>query len=373
MALDTSPTEDALHSSLAWSALPSLAYSDPGVFRLENDLIFKRSWQYAARLDQLAKPGDYVATHVAGVPVLVTRADDGGLHAFVNVCRHRLHPVMREGSGNARAIHCPYHAWSYRLDGTLRAAPRADEMDCALAAIGLRPMAVETWSEFVFVNADPQGSPLAESIGELAPLAEENGFTPSRYPFAKRVTYELDVNWKLWIENSLECYHCPVAHRQSYSSIYRVDRDSYQMLNFEHCVAQFTMLRDQPDAEENGPDYQFYYVWPVSFFAQSRFSASASIVLPLGVDRTRFIFDIYRDPSLPSEALEEWTRLQDQTFREDEQLVLAQQRNYDSGLIDRAYVMQQSESSVAMFQRRTAQALSGAGRDWMRDLTSNGA
>ena len=299
---------------------------------------------------------DYVAAQVGHLPVLVTRGKDEKLRAFVNVCRHRLHPVA-SGSGNRKTLQCPYHAWTYDLDGRLRAAPRGKtELGDEVNEICLRELSVDTWSEFVLVNPDPHAEPLADALGGIPELAAQNGFAPENYEYATRLEYEVDVNWKLWAENALECYHCPVAHQTSFASLYKVDEESYQLRNFDTALAQTTRLRENGDAD-GPPDFQFYFLWPTSGFAQGPYSATASRITPLSVDKTRFTFDIYRRPDVDESLLMEWKELQDQTFREDEQLVLAQKIGYDSGLIPNARVMESSESSVRAFQRRTMRAL----------------
>ena len=155
--------------------LPWDWYVDPGVLRLEQTQIFERFWQYAARADQVAAPGSFAATFAGHVPVVVVRGKDGALRAFVNVCRHRGH-LLCDGHGRRETIQCPYHAWTYDLDGRLRAAPRADrEPGFDADALGLVPVAAEAWGPFVFVNPDPEATPLAEQLGELPRLLAAGG------------------------------------------------------------------------------------------------------------------------------------------------------------------------------------------------------
>src|SRR5262245_33452248 len=147
-------------------SLPASWYTDPAVLALEAERIFRRTWQYVGRADQLARPGDYVTGEAGGVPVVVVRGE-GGLRGFVNVCRHRRHLVMT-GAGNRKALQCPYHAWCYDLDGRLTAAPRADrEGGFDRAGLSLLPVRVDTWGPFVFANADRAAPPLAHYVGAL--------------------------------------------------------------------------------------------------------------------------------------------------------------------------------------------------------------
>jgi phenylpropionate dioxygenase-like ring-hydroxylating dioxygenase large terminal subunit len=135
------------------STLPWSWYEDPAVARLERDRIFRRAWQYAGRRDELTAPGSYAATHVAGLPVVLTRDRDDVIRAFANVCRHRG-AIVASGAGERGTLQCPYHAWTYGLDGCLRAAPRTKgEPGFPLDRLGLVPLAVGEWGPFVFTRA----------------------------------------------------------------------------------------------------------------------------------------------------------------------------------------------------------------------------
>ena len=134
--------------------LPFDWYSDPAVLRLERERIFRRAWQYAGRTGQVAEPGAFFTCDAGGLPIVVVRGKDDGLRAFLNVCRHRGSLVC-EGEGRRETLQCPYHAWTYDLDGSLRAAPRTDrEPGFDRSDLGLRPVAVDAWGPFVFVNPD---------------------------------------------------------------------------------------------------------------------------------------------------------------------------------------------------------------------------
>ena len=149
------------------ATLPWSWYSDPEVLRVEEDRIFRRAWQYVGHTGQVADPGTYFASRAGHVPVVVTRAADGELRAFLNVCRHRG-SLIAEGEGRRSTLQCAYHAWTYALDGELRAARRAErepgfEKDERAPA----PVRVATWGPFAFVNPDLDAAPLEETLGEL--------------------------------------------------------------------------------------------------------------------------------------------------------------------------------------------------------------
>ena len=146
------------------------------------------------------------------MPIVITLAADGVLRGFVNVCRHRG-AILATGAARRGTVQCPYHAWTYDLDGRLRAAPRSAE-DPAFAAcdLGLVPVSVGTWGPFVFANPDPAAEPLADALGDLPAVVAEHGLDVDALRFNRRVRYEIRANWKIALENYLECYHCPVNH-----------------------------------------------------------------------------------------------------------------------------------------------------------------
>src|SRR5579875_1545807 len=147
---------------LVEQTLPYGWYSDPEILRREQERIFRSAWQYVGHTGELASPG-YFAAQAGRAPVVVTRARDGVLRAFLNVCRHRGFPVA-DGSGSRETLQCPYHAWTYGLDGCLRAAPRSEEEPhFPQDELGLVPVAVDTWGPFVFVSLAAEPEPLTDA------------------------------------------------------------------------------------------------------------------------------------------------------------------------------------------------------------------
>jgi phenylpropionate dioxygenase-like ring-hydroxylating dioxygenase large terminal subunit len=178
--------------------LPWSWYADPDVLRLEGDRIFARTWQYVGHVGQVAEGGFFAAT-AGQIPVVVTHARDGELRAFLNVCRHRGH-VVAGGSGTRETLQCPYHAWTYGLDGRLRAAPRSErEPGFDADELGLVEIAVDTWGPLVFVNPDRDSESLAAALGYMPTrVAEILDVDPLVFRF--RSEFELVVNWKISCE-----------------------------------------------------------------------------------------------------------------------------------------------------------------------------
>ena len=182
------------------------------MLRVEQERIFARSWQYATRAELVAEAGSMTPAWAGALPVLVVRGRDGELRAFVNVCRHRGH-VLCQADARRETIQCPYHAWTYDLDGTLRNAPRAEREDAFdREALSLVPVSAEAWGPFVFVNPDRDAEPLASALGELPRLLADGGIEVDGLRFHSRAeSDEYACNWKVCAENFLECYHCSVA------------------------------------------------------------------------------------------------------------------------------------------------------------------
>ncbi len=192
--------------------LPRLAYISDQVFAWEMERFYKAGWVCAGRADNLTRPGDQRALQVAGEGVLLTVADDGRLHGFFNVCRHRAHELLQPGAcARAAVIRCPYHAWAYSLDGRLKSAPRFGEVSGFKPDDNaLQPVAVQSWQGWVFVNASRDAVEFPVWIGDLEDLVSDH--RPGDLIRAASKDYEVAANWKLVHENYHECYHCPQIH-----------------------------------------------------------------------------------------------------------------------------------------------------------------
>ena len=178
------------------------------------------------RTDQVAAVGDYFTGAVGGTPGR-RRPHAEGLQALVNVCRHRRHEVM-SGEGSCKVMQCPYHAWTYNLDGSLRAAPRSErEAAFSKAEFPLLSLRLETWGRWIFVNADPDAAPLASRLGELPRLLAASGMDLGQLKLWTREGWTRQANWKVTLENFLECYRCPVQH-PGFSAVIDVQPEAYR-------------------------------------------------------------------------------------------------------------------------------------------------
>ena len=191
--------------------LSASLYTSPGVLRLEQEGLFAKMWLCVGREADIPTAGDYFTHQIAGESVIVMRGGDGAVRAFYNVCRHRGARLLDAacGKGLSRVV-CPYHAWTYRLDGTLAQVPRMDE-GFERESFGLVPVRLGTWAGFIFLNLDAEAEPLETYLADLPDLAR---FKMEELRLGKRIEYEVAANWKLICENYSECYHCPGVHPQ---------------------------------------------------------------------------------------------------------------------------------------------------------------
>jgi glycine betaine catabolism A len=192
--------------------LPARAYTAPDVLAWEQRYLFAGTWVCVGRLAEVFTDGTTQhGTLIGPVPVLLTRAGDG-VAAFANTCRHRGHELLPDNtSSDRRVVECPYHAWTYTLDGALRTAPRFQRVPgFTPAEHGLVRLPVEVWHGWIFVNADAAAAPFADHVGALANLVEP--YAPERLNLAARHDYQVRANWKVIVENYQECYHCPHIH-----------------------------------------------------------------------------------------------------------------------------------------------------------------
>ncbi|HEX5195207.1 MAG TPA: aromatic ring-hydroxylating dioxygenase subunit alpha [Solirubrobacteraceae bacterium] len=341
--------------------LPARLYADPEVHRLEMERIFSRCWQYLCHECKLRNAGDVVVGSAGEIPVLVIRQPDGELRGFVNACRHRLHPVATENRTECKVLQCPYHGWSYGLDGRLRGVPRK-QLEPALDtdSIALIPISVESWDQWVFVNPDPDAAPLASLTHEVSQRAAELNRDLAEFQFVDRYEYEMDCDWKIWAENLIECYHCPTLHRCSFGKAYESRPDQYQVEAWEDTGWHQTPIKWLP----NGIDpaqckgFRFTYLWPTSFFAADDFVGFVGAVVPLTPGRCWAYVDMYAPPDGDPEITEQWLKLWDETLEEDKLATNRQQHGYRSGLVGHGQLMPNGEASLTAFMRRTWRALS---------------
>jgi choline monooxygenase len=331
-------------------------YSDPAILALEMERIFRCSWQYAGHLGELQGPGSYFASETGPVPIVITLDADAELRAFVNVCRHRG-AIVATDARKRGTIQCPYHAWTYGLDGCLRAAPRADQ-DPAFDSSqrGLKPVSVGTWGPFVFANPDPHAEPLLGVLGDLPNVVAQHGLDVDSLKINRRVRYEIKANWKIALENYLECIHCPTNHP---SLLEVIDERQLELRAVGLRASQFAPVhprslagRGPIDAHGEVDSAQYHLWFPTMKFNVLPGHPNLSIgpLWPTSPVTCAAYFDYWFADTADQKWIDDVFVLDEQTGVEDTDLVEAAQRGTSSGMVDRGWVLGGAEELIGHFQ-----------------------
>ncbi len=253
-------------------AMEARYYTDPAIFAAECDGLLSRTWQFAGHASLVDKPGDYFTFEIAGESLFAIRGRDQGLRAFYNVCQHRAHQLV-SGSGSCKVVVCPYHAWSYELDGRLRAGPNIKAVPgFDKADVCLTEVSVEVFCGFVFVNLDPRARPMAEWFPGVE--AELRAFVPhiDQLKPLQWVDIPEKCNWKVSVENYSECYHCPINHKTFATGV--IKPETYDIQPQGHCLRHTTECANLDrmtypidlEANPHAGDYSSWFLWPAFSF-----------------------------------------------------------------------------------------------------------
>jgi Rieske 2Fe-2S family protein len=355
-------------------ALPGRYYTSSAIFAREMEQIFANRWLCAGRQSELVQPGSYALFELAPhESILVVRGEDDQIRAFHNVCRHRGARLCTVGGHTQGRIRCPYHAWSYGLDGRLLGAPNmSDVADFDRADYPLMPVATALWEGFIFINLAHSPVPFAEAFAPISDAFTAWGL--SRLVPAERVTYEVAANWKLLFQNYSECYHCPIIHPalNQVTPYLGAEND----LQSGEILGGPMQIRDSQTSMTvsghlcapplvSGAERQrvyYYTIFPGLFLSLHPDYVLVHRIEPLAIDRTRVSCEWLFDPSYkdvegsdPQEAVTFWDRVN----REDWQVCELSQL----GVVSRGYVpgpYSELESVTAAFDRAYLEALAEA-------------
>ncbi|MBS0193043.1 MAG: aromatic ring-hydroxylating dioxygenase subunit alpha [Proteobacteria bacterium] len=320
------------------STIPASWYIDPRIAELERRTTFSCTWQLAARADQVREPGQYVTCEIAGEPILVVRGEDGVLRGFFNVCRHHAAAVMTQAQGCAKNLRCPYHGWTYTLEGALKGTPSfTSECHFDRAAHGLAPVAIRAWENWVFVRLDAQGPSFEEGFGSNL-LGEIASLQLSRLSWFERRHYHFDCNWKVFVDNYLDGgYHVPHLHKGLDSVL---DFKKYTIENgARHCLQSSPIVKGGDHAQfssvRGGERALYYWVHPNFMINWYEGMMDTNLVLPLDADHTEVIFDFWFADV--SEAARERNRASVEVGQiiQDEDMAIC--KSVQRGLHSRAY------------------------------------
>lgn len=219
--------------------LPAARYSDPGFYALEIEHVFRKTWLAAGHVSELPKPGSYKLFEELNQSIIVSRGTDDVVRAFKNACRHRAAAIVTEPTGVARRFVCPYHAWGYATDGTLKSVPEPQNFACLnKAELSLHQVRCEVWRGFIFINLDENAGSLADFMAPIAALVEDFPF--ETMTVKGTVTTEIECNWKTGYDNFLESYHINTVHQKTIAPFIDTKTWTAQRLPHGHgCLRTF--------------------------------------------------------------------------------------------------------------------------------------
>jgi choline monooxygenase len=328
--------DDALPLNEAHT-IPASWYLDTAIEQLEQQQVFGGNWQAIGRVDQVTAPGDFFAVELAGEPILVVRGVDGLLRAFYNVCRHHAAAVATTPCGHAQSFRCPYHGWNYGLDGSLKGTPEfAGVCNFDRAVNGLVPVAVDAWENFVFVNLAAKPASLDNFLGDLVGQVSPLGL--GKLHFHSRKEYTLNCNWKVYVDNYLDGgYHVPHLHKGLNSVL---DYSHYTIETGErYCLQSSPMVASEEDAQisatRKGDRARYFWLYPNFMINIYQGVMDTNLVLPLGTNRCRVVFDFYFADVSPEKEEYNTSSVATSDKVQDEDVAICE--SVQRGLASRAY------------------------------------
>ena len=353
--------------------LPARYYTCGEVFEREKEAIFYRSWHYAGHVSQVAEPRSYFTTAIHQQNIFVARGRDEKIRAFYNVCAHRGHELLR-GAGKKNVITCPYHAWAFDFEGRLINARNSENVEgFNKCDFSLKEVRLEVFCGLILINLDPDAVAFAEQFDGLE--EEIRSYLPSvdQLAFAQRDTYDVQSNWKVLVDNFLECYHCHTAHKDF---VDLVDMDSYRTITHRRyssqCAAAPRTTNSTAYAFEPGEvdfGYAGFFIWPnfTVWIYPGEPNLSVLQMNPNGPETTIEYQDWFTPAGVLSPQLSEAVAYQKDVLQpEDIGLCESVQRGlhsrgYNQGrfIVDREK-SELSEHAVHHFQKMVLEALEGA-------------
>lgn len=338
--------------------LPAGWYTDPRILELEKQKIFYKTWQPVGRADQVRRVGDYFACEVVGQPLVVTRGLDENLRGFYNVCMHRAGPVAL-GQGNRKSLQCKYHGWTYDLEGKLTRAPEFEGVEnWTKEDVCLSAIRVEEWGPWVFVNLDPNATPMDETYGPIRAEILSKGFDLSKMSLIERRDYVIDCNWKVYVDNYLEGYHLPIAHPGLFKEL---DYDQYRVDTYRYYSSQYAPIRPVEGEvrdrryvrTEAEAEALYYWIFPNVMLNVYLDNTSINIILPLGPDKTLTIFEWYfQQPGTGEgwDSMQQIIAFSDQIQQEDIEICENVQKGLKSNVYNQGRFSVLRENGVHHFQ-----------------------
>ncbi len=340
---------------MATATLPASWYTDPAVAERERRAIFARNWALFGPAHELARPGAYVARPVNGWPVVVLRDPEGALRAFHNVCRHRAAALFADGAGVCAAkIACPYHGWTYELDGRLSLAPRFGER-LDPAEVALLPVRVDTWRGCVFVCVDRDAPDLPAWLGSVPGLC-------AAYPETEDLAYhgafavEGRANWKTYCDNTVEGYHLPFVHERLARS---VEGASVEIAGYDnHRLVCFHVTYRGTGADLRGSSGLWFHRYPGFQAVIGPTGFKAERIEPVGAGALRSLSWAWYARDMDGDEAAESFAWAESIVREDLGVCETVQRNLEAGAYTEGRLSPDMEKHTAAFQALVRRDLS---------------
>ena|SRR5579872_7283151 len=366
--LDFSETKLDLRDA---TSLPSTVYTSGEIFEIELERIFYKRWLAICHESRFSNAGDILVKNIGKKSILIVRGDDGKLRAFYNVCRHRGARLAPE-SGNTRVIQCPYHAWTYKLDGTLGGCPDMETYFEGTAFekkdYPLYPVKLELWGGFVWINLDPKNEQSLRSyLGDFTDRFDRYDTAKLRW-VATQGIYDVDCNWKSMLENFNECYHCPAVHPETLKKYYRDFKPAdhskiagpYVMLQWKDCPWEGAPLKSE-ESHLKLTEEDLRMQWLPLVFPNFQFTFTPNWVMtlaawPQGPTKLKLEIEIYAYDWSAHDDYSEMVRIQDLVTRQDIEICKIQSAGLESGVFE-GCKFNAMEESIYSFQKLYAEAM----------------
>ena len=347
--------------------LPTEWYSSPAQLRREFDAIMRREWQFVCAAESVAEPGSYASASLGGKPVVITRTASGELHGFWNVCRHRGH-LVADGVGKRPNLQCRYHAWTYGLDGRLTGVPRKAEL-ADRCGLDLIPIHVHQWGPLIFGALEPRSAPPVEALDELGELLAAGGLDLADLKFYKHADWEIRCNWKVAVENYIECYHCPTIHRDL-NEIVDLTPGSQQQRIDGPLMLIYSPLRDgivgsdQAPYDLDGPIVRndAHLLWPCTTF--SMFPGVPNLIIGTweltGAGSTQRLSHCFFGSDVAADEAEEMLTYFGSVGEDDIEVCEATQAGLEAGIVPHGRLLDPSEELIRHFQEMVCESLDDA-------------
>ena len=366
-----SAARELLDAIDAGQTVPSSWYTDPAVFEREQAAIMRTGWHYVTDTGSLPELGSQFRWEIGGVPIVLVRGVDEAIRGFVNICRHRAHPVVLENQCR-NTLQCHYHGWTYDLDGSLRNAPRSKEEPAFdPSSLGLVPIQVHVWGPMVWANISLDALGFDDYTDAMKSALYDRGLRVDEHELVFGHEWIVDCNWKVLLDNTIECYHCPTSHPElSRALVMDPDKQElaignrnwiYHVIPFRDGVPEgFTVQRDA----RGELTYFFNYVFPSAYVQYTGKGFDVGSVQAISVNKVRWRHLAFLPKDTPAEVRAAGQRYieNEPTINQDVVICNRVQAAHASGFAPPGRLLPGSEHLLTHYYRLIVQLVTGAAR-----------